>query len=185
MRQKQLGHPGMVIWLTGLSGSGKSTLAKGLESLLHQQGIATMILDGDNLRHGLCADLGFSLEDRSENIRRTGEVAKLFAEAGLVAICALISPLHADRERVRASCLRDGILFKEIFVDAPLEVCAARDPRGLYQKVERGEIQNFTGITSPYEPPTAPDAHLLTAFSSCDETIEQLYARVLGWISNS
>lgn len=184
MRQKQFGHAGMVLWLTGLSGSGKSTIARGLESLLHERDMATMILDGDNLRHGLCADLGFSLEDRSEHIRRTGEVAKLFAEAGLVTICALISPLQADRERVKASCLQDGILFKEIFVDAPLEICAIRDPRGLYQKAERGEIEYFTGITSPYEAPTAADAHLFTACASCQETIYQLYERVLEWIDS-
>lgn len=182
MRQKKFGHPGMVLWLTGLSGSGKSTIAQGLESLLHAQGIATMILDGDNLRHGLCADLGFSLEDRSENIRRTGEVAKLFAEAGLVTICALISPFQADRENLKGSCLRDGLLFKEIFVDAPLEVCAARDPRGLYQKAKRGEISSFTGITSPYEPPTAPDAHLLTTSSSSKESITALHQLVRDWI---
>ncbi len=181
MRKKQFGHPGIVLWLTGLSGSGKSTIARGLESLLHQQGMATMILDGDNLRHGLCADLDFSLEDRSENIRRTGEVAKLFAEAGLVTICALISPLSVDRERVRFSCLRDGILFKEIFVDASLEVCEARDPRGLYQKARRGELLSFTGITSPYQAPTAPDAHLSTACSSSRETITQLYELVIEW----
>ncbi len=184
MRKKQFGHPGAVLWLTGLSGSGKSTVARGLEVLLHHRGMATMMLDGDNLRHGLCADLGFSLEDRSENIRRTGEVAKLFAEAGLMVICALISPFNADRERVKESCLRDGIMFKKIFLDAPLEICEARDPRGLYQKARRGEIDHFTGITSPYEVPTAADAHLLTEASSCEETIKQLYEMVLSWVDS-
>ncbi|MBX9578268.1 MAG: adenylyl-sulfate kinase [Chthoniobacterales bacterium] len=182
MRKKQFGHPGMVLWLTGLSGSGKSTVARGLEALLHHHGMATMMLDGDNLRHGLCGDLGFSLEDRSENIRRTGEVAKLVAEAGLIVICALISPFNADRERVKESCLRDGIIFKEIFVDAPLEICEARDPRGLYQKARRGEIDHFTGITSPYEIPTAADAHLLTETSSSEETIHRLYEMVIFWL---
>ena len=184
MRKKQFGHPGVVLWLTGLSGSGKSTVARGLEVLLHHRGMATMMLDGDNLRHGLCADLDFSLKDRAENIRRTGEVAKLFAEAGLIVICALISPFSADRERVKESCLRDGIIFKEIFVDAPLEICEARDPRGLYQKARRGEIDCFTGITSPYEVPRAADAHLLTETSSCEETINQLYEMVLFWINS-
>lgn len=184
MRQQQFRHPGMVLWLTGLSGSGKSTIACGLESLLYKRGMATMVLDGDNLRHGLCADLGFSLEDRSENIRRTGEVAKLFAEAGLIAIVALISPLAASRQRVRASCLRDRIFFKEIFIDAPLHICVERDPRGLYEKAKRGEIKNFTGITSPYEVPTAPDVHLFTATTSCKETIDQLYEIVIGWIDS-
>lgn len=181
----QFGHRGAVLWLTGLSGAGKSTIARGLEALLYQRGMATMILDGDYLRKGLCADLGFSLADRSENIRRTAEVAKLFAEAGLVTICALISPLSADRGRARGSCLRDGILFKEIFVDAPLEICEERDPRGLYQKARCGEIEHFTGIASPYEIPSAPDAHLFTATSSCEETIKQLCEMVLGWIGNS
>ncbi len=181
-RRKQFGHRGAVFWLTGLSGAGKSTIARGLETLLQERGFATTILDGDNLRQGLCADLGFSLEDRSENIRRTGEVAKLFSEAGLIVICALISPLHADRERVKVSCLRNGIIFKEIFVDAPLEICEERDPRGLYQKARRGDIEHFTGITSPYEIPMAADAHLLTTGSSSEETINQLYEMVVDWM---
>jgi bifunctional enzyme CysN/CysC len=175
-------HRGAVLWLTGLSGSGKSTIARGLEARLQQRAMATVILDGDHLRQGLCSDLNFSMTDRSENIRRTGEVAKLFAEAGLVAICALISPLSADRERVKASCLRDGILFKEIFVDAPLKVCEARDPRGLYQKARCGEMEQFTGISSPYESPTAADAHLLTAHASCEESIDQLDEMVSDWL---
>jgi bifunctional enzyme CysN/CysC len=183
MRKKQFGHPGAVLWLTGLSGSGKSTLAQGLESLLHQRGMATVILDGDNLRHGLCSDLGFSLQDRSENMRRTGEVAKLFAEAGLIALCALISPFESDRARVKRVCLQDGIIFKEIFVDAPLEVCEARDPRGLYQKARRKEIEQFTGISSPYEVPAAADLHLMTATASSQETIQELYETVLIWLS--
>jgi bifunctional enzyme CysN/CysC len=180
---KQFGHQGAILWLTGLSGSGKSTIARGLEALLQARGMAATILDGDHLRQGLCSDLGFSMADRAENVRRTGEVAKLFAEAGLIVIGALISPFAAPREQVKASCLRDGIIFKEIFVDAPLEVCEARDPRGLYQKARRGEIEHFTGITSPYEIPIAADVHLLTASSSSEETIKQLYETVLSWLN--
>ena len=181
-RKKQFGHPGAVLWFTGLSGSGKSTLATGLESLLHQQGMATFVLDGDNLRHGLCADLGFSLTDRSENIRRTGETAKLFAEAGLVVLCALISPFHTDRALVRASCARDGIPFVEIFVDASLTTCEKRDPRGLYAKARHGEIAEFTGITSPYEVPTTPDLHLSTDQRSSEEVLSELFAFVTEWL---
>lgn len=182
MRKKRLGHSGMVLWLTGLSGSGKSTIARELELLLHQQRIASVILDGDNLRQGLCADLGFSLEDRAENIRRTGEVAQLFAQAGMIAICALISPLRDDRSKVQKACLQKGILFKEIFIDAPLEVCEARDPRGLYRKARQGEIPSFTGISSPYEDPLSADMHLFTAHFSSQEITRQLYLKVLTWL---
>jgi adenylyl-sulfate kinase len=175
-REKKLGHPGAVVWFTGFSGAGKSTLAVGLEAILHQQGIATCILDGDNLRHGLCSDLGFSAKDRTENIRRTGEVAKLFAEAGLVVLCALISPFRVDRERVRNLCKQDRIPFLEIFVDAPLAVCEERDPRGLYAKARRGEITDFTGIDSAYEAPEYPELHLLTNRCSSKEGLEQLYS---------
>ncbi|NDC80118.1 MAG: adenylyl-sulfate kinase [Verrucomicrobia bacterium] len=133
-RAAHFGHEGAVIWLTGLSGSGKSTLAVALESLLFRRGIASMILDGDNLRHGLCADLGFSLEDRAENIRRAGEVAKLMAESGLVVISSLISPLQKERASVRSACHAAGVGFAEVYVDASLEECEKRDPRGLYKK---------------------------------------------------
>ena len=161
--------------MTGLSGAGKSTLAMGLESRLYKRGVATFVLDGDNLRHGLCADLGFSMADRTENIRRAGEVAKLFAQAGLVVICALISPLEADRKMVKASCARDEIKFIEVFVDAPLSVCEERDPRGLYRKARTGEIKEFTGVDSPYEKPTAPDLHLQTGELTYEETLRELY----------
>ena len=161
-RAEHFGHRGAVIWFTGLSGSGKSTLATGLEQLLHRKGLATFILDGDNLRHGLCANLGFSDEDRSENIRRAGEAAKLMAEAGLVVLCSLISPFRADRRRVRETCQRDGVLFAEVYVNAPISVCEARDPRGLYKKARAGEIKQFTGLSSPYEPPEAPELELRT-----------------------
>lgn len=183
MRRKELGHPAGVIWFTGLSGSGKSTLAMGLEVLLHQQNIATYVLDGDHLRHGLCSDLGFSDHDRRENMRRTGEVAKLFAEAGLVVLCALISPFSAEREHVRHSCLRDQISFIEVFVDTPLAVCERRDPRGLYAKARAGKMIDFTGIHSPYEAPTKPDLCLSTHHCSSNETLRELHDFVAKWLA--
>ena len=174
-RAEHFGHRGAVLWLTGLSGSGKSTLATGLDWNLHRRGIASTILDGDNLRHGLCSNLGFSPEDRSENIRRAGETAKLMAEAGLLVICSLISPYRQDREKVRDICARDGVPFAEVFVNAPLEVCEARDPRGLYKKARKGEITNFTGIGSPYEPPARPELEIRTGESSPEESLARLF----------
>ena len=156
-RAELLLHGGSIIWLTGLSGSGKSTLATRLQHRLHVRGMAACILDGDNMRHGLCSNLTFSPEDRSENIRRVGEVANLMAEAGLIVICSLISPYRADRVRVREICRRDGIPFAEVFVDTPLSVCEARDPRGLYNRARAGEIKDFTGINAPYEIPESPE----------------------------
>lgn len=141
MRAARLGQRGVVVWLTGLSGSGKSTMAVGLDSRLHSQGIASYILDGDNLRHGLCRDLGFSDEDRRENIRRTGEVAKLMAQSGIVVICSLISPFRVDRVSVRGSCEKDTVLFTEIYVSAPLATCELRDPKGLYKKQEQEKFK--------------------------------------------
>jgi adenylyl-sulfate kinase len=176
---KKRSHPGAVIWFTGLSGSGKSTLAIGLKSRLQEEGIATSILDGDHLRQGLCRDLGFSAKDRTENIRRAGEVAKLFAESGIVVLCALISPFRTDRVGVRHLCLRANIPFMEIFVDAPLSICEARDPRGLYAKARRGEILDFTGIDSPYEIPEHPELHLLTNHYSREESLQQLHRFVV------
>jgi len=173
-RAEHLGHRGAVVWLTGLSGSGKSTLATGLEYQLHRRGIASFILDGDNLRHGLCANLGFSSEDRSENIRRAGETAKLMAEAGLVVICSLISPFRADRKRVREICHRDGVPFAEIFINAPIEACEARDPRGLYKKARAGEIKEFTGVSSPYEEPEHPELELRTSEHPIEHTLSEL-----------
>jgi bifunctional enzyme CysN/CysC len=169
------GHRGIVLWLTGLSGSGKSTMATALEGHLHRCGITSMILDGDNLRHGLCSNLGFSNEDRSENIRRAGETAKLMAEAGLVVICSLISPFREDRNQVRHICSRDGIPFAEIFINAPLEVCEQRDPRGLYKKARAGEITNFTGVGSPYETPEAPELVLDTAETPPEDSLAALF----------
>jgi len=182
-RASHFGHEGAVIWLTGLSGSGKSTLAVALESLLFRRGIASINLDGDNLRHGLCADLGFSLEDRAENIRRAGEVAKLMAESGLVVISSLISPLRKERQGVRSACQASGVNFSEIFINAPLGECEKRDPRGLYRKARAGEIKGFTGIDSPYEEPESPDLVLRTDREKVDVSVAQLLEHVLGLVS--
>lgn len=173
-RAEHFGHSGAVLWLTGLSGSGKSTLATALDWHLHRRGIAATVLDGDNLRHGLCSNLGFSAADRSENIRRAGEAAKLMAEAGMLVICSLISPFREDRLRAREICERDGVRFAEIFVNAPLAVCEERDPRGLYKKARAGEIANFTGISSPYEPPDKSDLELRTDHLTQEEALGQL-----------
>jgi bifunctional enzyme CysN/CysC len=155
------GTRGATVWLTGLSGSGKSTIATALEELLVSRGIPAYMLDGDNLRHGLNGDLGFSEADRAENVRRAGEVACLFADAGMIAIVPLISPYVADRSRVRARHEAGGLRFVEVFVDTPLEECERRDPKGLYAKARAGELKGFTGIDDPYEPPPAPELHLL------------------------
>ncbi|WP_105648085.1 adenylyl-sulfate kinase [Cronobacter dublinensis] len=157
-REQLHGHRGAVLWFTGLSGSGKSTVAGALEEALHQLGVSTYLLDGDNVRHGLCSDLGFSDDDRKENIRRVGEVAKLMVDAGLVVLTAFISPHRAERQMVREQ-LGAGC-FIEVFVDTPLEVCEARDPKGLYKKARAGELRNFTGIDAVYEAPQAPEIHL-------------------------
>ncbi|WP_288444509.1 adenylyl-sulfate kinase [uncultured Pantoea sp.] len=157
-REQQHGHRGVVLWFTGLSGSGKSTVAGALEQALHRLGVSTYLLDGDNVRHGLCRDLGFSDDDRKENIRRVGEVAKLMVDAGLVVLTAFISPHRAERQMVR-DLLGDG-QFIEVFVDTPLAVCEARDPKGLYKKARAGELRNFTGIDSVYEVPDAPEIQL-------------------------
>jgi len=157
-RETQHGHQGVVLWFTGLSGSGKSTLAGALEQALFSLGVSTYLLDGDNVRHGLCRDLGFSDEDRRENIRRVGEVSKLMVDAGLVVLTAFISPHKVERETVRAQ-LAEG-QFIEIFVDTPLETCEARDPKGLYKKARAGELKNFTGIDSIYQAPESPEIHI-------------------------
>lgn len=157
-RELRQGHQGAVLWFTGLSGSGKSTLAGALEQALQQQRISTYLLDGDNTRHGLCCDLGFSDEDRRENIRRVSEVSALMVDAGLVVLAAFISPHRSERQAARAK-LPHGH-FLEIFVDTPLEECERRDPKGLYRKARAGEIRNFTGIDSVYEFPEAPELHL-------------------------
>ena len=182
-RADLLGHRGAVIWLTGLSGSGKSTLATGLEYQLHRKGLAAFVLDGDNLRHGLCANLKFSPEDRSENIRRAGEAAKLMAEAGLIVICSLISPYRMDRIRVREICNGDGLPFAEVFINTPLEICEARDPRGLYKRARAGEISDFTGVSSPYEAPEAPEFEILTAEKSVEDSLTSLVEFALGLVA--
>jgi bifunctional enzyme CysN/CysC len=171
-REKQNGHPAAVLWFTGLSGSGKSTIARNLEKKLHHEGLRTMLLDGDQVRHGLCADLGFSHEDRAENIRRVGEVARLFFEAGHVVLCSFVSPFSQDRAFVRG-LIPEGRFF-EIHVDTPLEVCRERDPKGLYAKVEAGEILEFTGITSPYEAPAQPEFRLNTTSLTPDALVAEL-----------
>jgi adenylyl-sulfate kinase len=154
---------GATVWLTGLSGSGKSTVAAVVERSLVAVGRPAYLLDGDNLRHGLNADLGFSAADRTENIRRVGEVARLFADAGVVALVPVISPYRADRDRVRAIHDDLGLPFLEVFVDTPLSLCEERDPKGLYAKARAGEIRGFTGIDDPYEAPADPDLRLTPA----------------------
>jgi len=161
VRREERATTGLTIWLTGLSGSGKSTIAAELERRLVASGRPAYLLDGDNLRHGLNAGLGFSAADRAENVRRTGEVAKLVADAGVVAVVSLVSPYRADREQVRASHAAAGIPYLEVFVDTPLEVCEARDPKGLYARARAGQIPNFTGIDDPYEAPEAPQLRLI------------------------
>jgi bifunctional enzyme CysN/CysC len=147
---------GATVWLTGLSGSGKSTVAVAAERALVGAGRAAYVLDGDNLRHGLNVDLGFSAADRAENVRRVGHVASLLADAGVVALVPLVSPYRVDRDRVRALHVEAGLPFVEVFVDTPIELCEQRDPKGLYQKARAGELKGFTGIDDPYEPPLAP-----------------------------
>jgi bifunctional enzyme CysN/CysC len=159
-RWERLGWTGCTVWFTGLSGSGKSTVANAVAEALHLRGRPHYLLDGDNLRHGLNADLGFSRDDRSENVRRVGEVARLMADAGLVALVPLISPYRADRDRVRAAHEAAGLRFVEVFVDTPIELCEQRDSKGLYAKARRGELTGFTGIDDPYEPPTVPELRL-------------------------
>ncbi len=170
-RWKANGHTGGILWMTGLSGSGKSTLAFSLEQYLFRLGYQVYVLDGDNIRHGLCADLGFSPEDRVENIRRVGQAAALFARAGVLVLTAFISPYRADRDRVRALA---SDIFHEIHVDADLDTCEERDPKGLYAKARRGEISDFTGVSAPYEPPATPELHLDTAKHSVEESVEIL-----------
>ena len=168
-------HP-LVIWFTGLSASGKSTIAGALEQILTRQGYHTYLLDGDNVRHGLCSDLGFSDDDRQENIRRVGEVAGLMADAGLITLAAFISPFRADRRIVR-DILPDG-QFVEVFVDAALDTCRERDPKGLYAKAARGEIRQFTGIDSPYERPEHPEVHIRADQISVAAAVNQLLAHL-------
>src|SRR5581483_9129527 len=173
-REQLNGHKGCTVWLTGLSGSGKSTIAVALEKELWASGVRAYILDGDNVRHGLNKNLGFSPADRTENIRRIGEVAKLFTEAGMVALTAFISPYRADRDQVRA-IMQPGD-FIEVLIDCPLEVCEQRDVKGLYQKARAGQIPEFTGISAPYEPPERPELTIRSDRQSVEESVQQVLA---------
>ena len=168
----------MTVWFTGLSGSGKSTIASEVERRLLAAGRPAYLLDGDNLRHGLNGDLGFSAADRSENIRRVAEVARLFADAGTVALVPVISPYRADRDRAREAHRIAGLGFIEIFVDTPIEVCEKRDPKGLYRKARAGELKGFTGIDDPYEAPESPELVLATATTTVHEAAALVVARL-------
>lgn len=171
-REKGQSHPGMVIWFTGLSGAGKTTLAGAVERALFAQGCRTCFLDGDRLRTGLCRDLGFSMEDRRENVRRVGNVAHLTASAGLICLTALISPFRDDRAQARA--LLPAGRFVEVFVNASLAVCEQRDPKGLYRKARTQELRDFTGISSPYEAPENPELEIRTDQLSIEESVAQV-----------
>lgn len=196
MREKNNAHKGCVIWFTGLSGSGKSTVANTLDHLLHQAGVQSVVLDGDNVRHGLNAGtemlkqthgedfsqrfgLGFSAMDREENIRRIGAVAEIFVQTGTIALTAFISPYRVDRDKVRNTLKKDE--FIEVFVDAPIEVCEQRDPKGLYKKARAGEIKGFTGIDDPYEEPVAPELVLLSA----EKTPDLLAREIISYLKSS
>lgn len=172
LREAQNGHRSAIIWFTGLSGSGKSTLAHAVEEKLYQCGCRTFVMDGDNVRHGLCKDLGFSNQDRAENIRRVGEVAKLFMEAGVIVLTAFISPCQAERERVRGMVEQGD--FMEIFCDSALEVCEKRDLKGMYKKARSGQIGEFTGISSSYEIPENPELVVNTGEKELDACVQQV-----------
>jgi len=176
-RAHQKGHRSAILWFTGLSGAGKSTLANAVNSALFEQGLACYVLDGDNIRHGLCTDLGFSDADREENIRRIGEVAKLFLDAGVVVLTAFVSPFRADRDKARA--LVEAGDFVEIHCAADLGVCEERDTKGLYAKARAGTIKDFTGISSPYEAPEQPELRVDTGSQSLDDCVAQVVAYLI------
>ena len=178
-REQLLNQKGCIIWLTGLSGSGKSTLANEVASVLHQNQHLTYVLDGDNIRHGLNKNLGFSPEDREENIRRIGEVANLFADAGVITATAFISPYRADREKVRS--LLEGGRFVEVYVACPIEECEKRDPKGLYKKARSGEIKGFTGIDAPYETPENPEIVIDTSVLNLEDSAR----KVIGYLESA
>jgi adenylylsulfate kinase len=171
-RSRCFGHRPAVVWFTGLSAAGKSTLAHAVDAALYARGAASCVLDGDNVRHGLCSDLGFSAADRHENIRRIGEVARLFADAGLIVFAAFISPYRADRARVRDLVGPDA--FVEVYCDCPVRICEARDRKGIYARARAGEISDFTGISAPYEPPDAPDLALDTGTTEVAACVRQV-----------
>ena len=170
--EKMRGHKGMVIWFTGLSGSGKSTLANAVNEVLHLDGFSTYVLDGDNIRHGLCKDLGFSDEDREENIRRIGEVANLFMNAGIITITAFVSPFNNDRNKVRN--IIGSKDFIEVYCSADIDVCERRDTKGLYKKARLGEIKEFTGISSPYEAPVNPEIVVDTGSLNLNDSVKEV-----------
>jgi adenylyl-sulfate kinase len=182
-RATLIGQNSKIIWFTGLSGSGKSTLSNALASKLHQNGFLTYNLDGDNIRMGLNGDLQFSIEDRKENIRRIGEVAKLFWDSGVIVLTSFISPLISDRERVRELVPQGD--FIEVFVDCPLEVCESRDVKGLYQKARKGLIKDFTGISSPFEAPQSPEITINTEKLNLEEAVESLFVQILPKVTLS
>ena len=173
-RNELLGHKGATLWFTGLSGSGKSTVAVALENALTARGVLCYRLDGDNIRLGINKNLGFTAAERTENIRRVGEVAKLFVDVGVIALSSFISPYRADRQIARETHEKDGLPFIEVFVDVPLAEAEKRDPKGLYKKARAGEIKNFTGIDDPYEAPETPEIHLRTDQLSLDQEVEAL-----------
>lgn len=175
-RRQRAGHGGAVVWITGLSGAGKTTLADALERTLFDLGCQVFVLDGDKVRSGLCADLGFSLPERAENIRRIGEVAHLFCQAGQIVIVSAISPMRADRARVRA--LMPAPQFIEVYCQCPLAVCEARDPKGLYRRARAGQLAEFTGISSPYEAPEAPEVVVDSAAASVDDGVGKVLAKL-------
>ena len=171
-RSQKRGHKSVILWFTGLSGSGKSTLANAVNSALFEKGLSTYLLDGDNVRHGLCKDLGFSDRDREENIRRIGELAKLFVDAGIIVLTAFVSPFKSDRDQARLLVSNGD--FIEIYCSADLQVCEARDTKGLYLKARKGEIKEFTGISSPYEEPEHPDLEINTGLLALNECVEKI-----------
>jgi adenylyl-sulfate kinase len=176
------GLHGLTVWLTGLSGSGKSSIANAVAERLLADGVVAYLLDGDNVRHGLNADLGFAAGDRAENVRRLGEVARLMADAGLVVLVPAISPYVTDRDRVRAAHADAGLPFVEVFVDIPLEVCEARDPKGLYREARAGRLRGFTGVDDPYEPPATPELRIGPA--PLAEQVDAVVAGIAGVIGN-
>lgn len=180
-RQARYGHRSLVVWMTGLSGSGKSTLANEVLKLLHQASIKAYVLDGDSIRSGIGRDLGFSLSDRTENIRRIAEVAKLFVDAGTVVITSLISPIEHDRQMARQIIGSEDVV--EVYVECPLAVCADRDVKGLYKKAFAGELDNFTGVGSPYEPPAHPDITVHTAEHAIHDCANSLFKHILERIA--
>lgn len=182
MREALNGHKSIALWFTGLPSSGKSTIAHAVEKKLHEMGVRTYTFDGDNVRHGLCSDLGFSPEDRAENLRRIGEMIKLFLDAGVVVLAAFVSPTKKDRERIRNIVSEKD--FIEIYCRCPVEICESRDPKGMYKKARAGEIKNYTGVSAPYEEPEKPsliiDTHLLTVEESVKKVLDLIKDKIFG-----